>query len=511
MSSRLLKWELRHLRADLAPWLLAALLAALTLFAVANGASHAHARRALQAEAQANTVALAREARAFAARLDAGEAEVAAFRDPRNPAGFGRFYLAGYAAKPPLSAGMLTVGQDDLYPSLFKVTYRSREQSLAGVGYDNPQHQLLGRFDAAFVVVYILPLLLLALTYNLLSGERERGTLSLLLLQRSSITGVMVARGAVAGGYVLGVFLLFASAAFAWAGGFSAGGGGRFALWAVLTVAYGVFWVALALAANARGGSSAANAVALAGAWLLFTLVVPATINVVAKTLGPAPSHLEFVGAQRDAESDARNRQSELLAAYFEDHPELASPDARSAGAPDPALVADAGYREQERLLAPVRARHAERIARQQKLVDALRFLSPALLVQAAFNDLGGSGPERHRLFVAQADAYHDTLRGYIQPLVLAKKTFTDFDGAPAFAFEDEPAGAAARRTLVPLVALFAASALIALGACRGLRSSQAGHPGAQREGPEHASAAAVSRRDRDPIRNYRNEKGHAG
>ncbi|WP_342750831.1 DUF3526 domain-containing protein [Termitidicoccus mucosus] len=469
MSSRLLKWELRHLRADLAPWLLAALLAALTLFAVANGASHAHARRALQAEAQANTVALAREARAFAARLDAGEAEVAAFRDPRNPAGFGRFYLAGYAAKPPLSAGMLTVGQDDLYPSLFKVTYRSREQSLAGVGYDNPQHQLLGRFDAAFVVVYILPLLLLALTYNLLSGERERGTLSCCCSSdprsRASWWRVGPWRADTFSAY-------FCSSRPPRSRGpedspqaeadVSPCGRSDGRLRRVL--------VALALAANARG-SSAANAVALAARGCCSPRR-PATINVVAKTLGPAPSHLEFVGAQRDAESDARNRQSELLAAYFEDHPELASPDARSAGAPDPALVADAGYREQERLLAPVRARHAERIARQQKLVDALRFLSPALLVQAAFNDLGGSGPERHRLFVAQADAYHDTLRGYIQPLVLAKKTFTDFDGAPAFAFEDEPAGAAARRTLVPLVALFAASALIALGACRGLRSS---------------------------------------
>ena len=39
-------------------------------------------------------------------------------------------------------------------------------------------HEMVGRFDLAFVTVYLLPLLVLALSYNVLSEEREQGTLA---------------------------------------------------------------------------------------------------------------------------------------------------------------------------------------------------------------------------------------------------------------------------------------------------------------------------------------------
>ena len=44
---------------------------------------------------------------------------------------------------------------------------------------ESPLNLMVGRFDLTFVVIYLLPLLVLALSFNVLSEEREQGTLAL--------------------------------------------------------------------------------------------------------------------------------------------------------------------------------------------------------------------------------------------------------------------------------------------------------------------------------------------
>ncbi len=51
-------------------------------------------------------------------------------------------------------------------------------------------------------------------------------------------------------------------------------------LWIMAAVVYGAFWFALGLMVNARGASSATNAVALAACWLLLALIIPSLLNV---------------------------------------------------------------------------------------------------------------------------------------------------------------------------------------------------------------------------------------
>ena len=53
---------------------------------------------------------------------------------------------------------------------------------------------MVGRFDLAFVTVYLLPLLVLALSFNVLSEEREQGTLALTLSQPVSARDVVGAK-----------------------------------------------------------------------------------------------------------------------------------------------------------------------------------------------------------------------------------------------------------------------------------------------------------------------------
>ena len=73
---------------------------------------------------------------------------------------------------------------------------------------ENPANLLSGRFDLAFVLTFCWPLLVLPLLYNVLSEEREAGTLALVASQPVSLRAVLAARLVVRGGLVVRVTLV---------------------------------------------------------------------------------------------------------------------------------------------------------------------------------------------------------------------------------------------------------------------------------------------------------------
>ena len=88
-----------------------------------------------------------------------------------------------YAMARPGPLAALAVGQGDLYPYYFKMTNRSKQTFINNDEIENPTNLLAGRFDLGFVTVFLFPLLILAMSYNLISAEREQGTLAMALAQ----------------------------------------------------------------------------------------------------------------------------------------------------------------------------------------------------------------------------------------------------------------------------------------------------------------------------------------
>jgi ABC-2 type transport system permease protein len=366
--------------------------------------------------------------------------------------------MAHYAILPATPLAALTAGQSDLLPSVLPLAPSSLPSLAGGSEPENPHRLLIGRFDAAFAVVFLVPLIIMALTYALLAGERERGTLALLLAQpltlRSLFAGKVVPRLLL----VLGLLGLLAAL---FVLSFAGGAGSRLALWLAVALAYTAFWFALSAAITVRSGSSAKHAVTLAAAWLALTMLLPAAINLVVKTLVPMPSRIELILALREATDAANAERSKLLGAYYEDHPELAA--AKGDGAADDfAALQLATGQNVERGLAPVLARYQDQLVRQQALVDKLQFLSPALLAETAFAESAGTGLARHRWFFDQALANHAQLRAFFEPRALRKEKFAAWDEVPAFRFVEEPIADVAARVAPPLAALVLAA--LALG-----------------------------------------------
>jgi ABC-2 type transport system permease protein len=177
-----------------------------------------------------------------------------------------------------------------------------------------------------------------------------------------------------------------------------------------------------------------------------------------------------MVQATRRASAEATAKGSQLLAKYFEDHPELA--EGQQADPNDFYTRSIAVQDETERLIQPVIDHFDRQVMGQQSLLDRFRFLSPAVVAQSALNDIAGTGAARYRHFLGLVDGFHQSWQAHFTPRIVQKALLTanDYDRFPAFSFREEPAGAIARRAMVGLLGLLAPALLVGWLGLRALR-----------------------------------------
>ena len=95
----------------------------------------------------------------------------------------------------------------------------------------------------------------------------------------------------------------------------------RAMLWIVADLVYGAIWHGIALVVNARGMSAPANALVLAGIWLLFAVVGPSCVNLLIAVRYPMPSRVEAAVQARAATQEATVQGSRQLGQFLQDHP----------------------------------------------------------------------------------------------------------------------------------------------------------------------------------------------
>jgi len=474
-----LRCEWRILRADPALWLVLALLVASVFYAVNAGSRHWQRQAQLVQAAQAEEAQRLGALKQNLAEVQAGRVIPASpFRDPRSALWVGMTHGATTVALAPAPLALAAVGLSDLHPSTVKVSARTKDEFLFADEIRNPLHLLAGAVDLAFVLVFVLPLAVLALSYNLVSAEREQGTLALAACTGVDLRRVLLGKLLVRAGLPLLATLLAMGLALALAGvGPSWPLAGLFAA----TSLYAAFWALLAAWVNSRGRDSAHNALALAASWIGLVLIVPAAVNLLADTLYPVPSRAEMVLAVRGASVDADRARDATLARYREEHPDT-QPDELKRGSPRERVVRRIAVVDASaaRVQAVVDA-HDVQLARRQALVDRLAFASPALLMQLAATDLAGSGGARFVAFYAQVDGFHSQWRAFFLGRARANQALTEADYAafPNFArfLADGPGAAAQSDGLADvsprLAGLAVLALLLGLLAARGLRRAE--------------------------------------
>jgi ABC-2 type transport system permease protein len=471
--TRVVRHEYRLLCSDWAGVLATVLLGLAVSYGVWNGTQWMRFQAGTIAAVRATEAETIAKQRHETDAILAGRAEGGGFSDPTSPGVVGGTFGGGRSAVlPPASLAVLSIGQSDLRPSYVNVSLQPIQTVLSRDEIENPQTLLVGRFDFAFVVVYLFPLVIIALSYQLLSVEREDGTLALLLSQPVALgtllAGKMLARLLVLFSVVAGVVALAGLL-----GGVdvsTAGTAPRLLLVGAVIAIYGLFWFGLAVVVNLLRWGSATNAVILLALWLAVVVVIPSTVNVLAVRMYPAPSRIELIQALRLATDAADTRAAQLLGQYFQDHPELvpagANPDMSEFYSRTVVV-----QNEAEASTTPVVDHFAAQIGSQRRLVDRFQFLSPAVLTRTALDDLAGTSDARYQDFVRQIAEYHTRWRAFFVARIMrqSKMTSADHDQIPVFQYVPEPEASVRRRVsrslsglLVPLGVLVATASALA-------------------------------------------------
>jgi ABC-2 type transport system permease protein len=376
----------------------------------------------------------------------------------RGDAGTVAYYAFLGTWDAPSSAAFLAQGLRDATPYVLRVRALALQSQLHEGESFNPELALAGRFDVAFVAVYVLPLFLIALLHDLLSSERQTGRLGLLRALPGAGRGLWLRRAALRAGLAL-VCLLLPVVAGALVSSMPAA-----AIMAVVVavMAYAVGWSGLALLVALRRGSSVANATTLMGAWAVLTLVLPTLGNAALARTVPVGQGVELMLAQRQAVHGAWDQpREETLARFSQSHPQWQDT------APLPAGFHWKWYYAFQQLgdesVAPQVAAYREALVARQRATEALGFALPGVGLQAVLHRVAGTDLLAQLAYQDAITAFHTRLRQHYYPYLFDERQFDaeDFARLPRF----EPASAAPQRPLPPLLALVAAGALLlALG-----------------------------------------------
>ena len=361
------------------------------------------------------------------------------------------------ALLPPAPLGALAVGQSDVYPTYVKVTARNLDSLVTGDQIEHPLAVASGQFDVAFVVLFLYPLLIFAVGFDLTATERDRGTLRMVLAQpvrlRDVVAGKMLARMLLLAAPVT----LIPFVVTALRPSFST----LLLIWTVAVLAYGSIWHGIAVIVNARGWSAAANALVLAGIWLMFAVVGPATINLLIAIVYPMPSRVEAAVQARAAAQEATVQGSRQLGQFLQDHP--TSANVGRDGMRQFALLQAARDRQIADRLHAVESAFEAQLQRQQRLASWLSVLSPTMVAQQVLLESAGTSASRFEHFERSAAAFQRQWQAYFEPRVLdaAMLTAADIANAPVFTYTEPDAPGVIARVAPAIAAMSALGAVL--------------------------------------------------
>lgn len=369
--------------------------------------------------------------RAAIERMLAGQpTETAALKAFVEDAGYGAYYGFQPTWDPPSDLAFAALGSRDIAPAMLRIRALALEGQIYENESANPELALPGRFDLAFVVVYLAPLVLIALLHDLWSGEREAGrfhALSALPQARARLWAPRV------GVRVAGVLaaLLVPLAVGALLSGTSFVRGLAFAGLVALVV---TFWTVVTLIVARRGTLSAVNAAALAASWFALTLVAPAAVNLAINAAVAVPDGAALARENREDVHAGWDRPREATMQRF-----LALYPQYAAGSALPPTFHYKWYFAFQHLgdlhVAAESQAYRDGIARRADLARAAGWVLPPAGLAQAMSALAGTDVTAQLAYQQRIRAYHTRLREYYYDFLFSEKPFgaKGIDSVPRF------------------------------------------------------------------------------
>jgi ABC-2 type transport system permease protein len=315
-------------------------------------------------------------------------------------------------SKPDKLAG-ISIGQRDINPGIQSVTIRTLEAQKYDTDLTNPVQLHSGNLDLGFVIIYLFPLVIIGLTFNLLSEDREAGTWKLLVVQSRSALQVLLAKFLIRGMFISAVLLVLILIA-AWT--LSVPINEAFIALVVLCILYITFWFALSFWLSMFKKSSGFNVVALLTIWVALTILAPATLNNIVASTYPVPEAFDNIIKQRDGYHKKWDMAKEVtMDKFYAQYPQF-----KNYGVENENFwiwyyaMQHMGDEESVHESNAMR----RKLQQRDKMSRSVAFAIPTMHTQMQLNDLAQTSLMDYLRLLDSAEVFHERTRLYFYPKI---------------------------------------------------------------------------------------------
>ena len=316
-------------------------------------------------------------------------------------------------------------GLDDFLGNvIFLEAHKQNSANLSEAGSSGTMVRF-GAFTSAFLLQYIVPLILLFLGFGLVAKEREDATLKILSIQGAS-------NRAIVWGKILGLWqfsLLFLFPVFlilflvAMLGG-NVSSGDILLRTGILLLAYMFYYFVICtmtVLVSALSKKASSALVTLIGSWLFLVIFLPKGIQFAAQNLYPAPSRIAFetelekdilkAGDSHNPDDPHFKQIKDSLLAHYKVQTTQELPFNYSGFV----------MKEGEKISSEIYSRHHQELekmyASQQKISEISGFLDPAMAIKNLSMMASGTDYFSYRQFQEQAEDYRYKMAQHLNRL----------------------------------------------------------------------------------------------
>ena len=317
------------------------------------------------------------------------------------------YYLRFTLIKKPTSLSAVSIGQSDVNPLLQAVNIRNLEGQKHDTDFENPSLLISGNLDLGFVIIYLFPLVLIAMTFNLYSEEKELGTWRILSAQTPNKLSFLLKKMGIRILFIFAVLIiLLLIAVFTLQIPLDAN------FWAlcVQSILYLLFWSTLCLFVVSFQKNSNFNALSLISIWIVLTILIPAIVTNYVLNKYQVPEALKAMIEQRDGYHEkwdlAKNVTMEPFFEFYPQFKKYTVPEDKFSWIWYYGMQFMGDFESKASSL-----EMKEKILFRKKFSETVALFVPTIHAQLVFNKLAATNMESHLDFLQELSKFHKKLR----------------------------------------------------------------------------------------------------
>lgn len=324
------------------------------------------------------------------------------------------YYLKFSFIKPLNPLAGISIGQSDINAHIQNVSILNVEGQKYDTDLVNPMRLQVGNLDLSFVIIFLFPLVIIALNFNLLSEEIEKGTWQMITIQTKSIFKFLLKKISVKILFVSTILMvLFAVAALILKIPFNY----DFIQLIGVSFLYIIFWFSVCFFVVLLKKTSNTNAIILLTTWLVLIVFLPVLINNYITNKYPVAEAFTMTIKQRDEYHKRWDTdKNETMRKFYNHYPQFSKYKLQKEGFSWLWYYAMQQMGDDESLAE--RKEMYEKIKSREKLSRKIAQFFPPLQVQLSVNEIAKTSLTQQIDFLNATTKFHENMRLNFYPKI---------------------------------------------------------------------------------------------